>query len=203
MQNANVYEFWPRSGRIKILLLVVPPWNILCWFLWIMFSPFVWLLTRATAHLRPPTPLREVVKSFLLAPIGLGTVLYTVCSRAEKKRMVDFEQRVKQAGLWLVAQLAAKGIQVTRTEFARGELCYAVVSAISPEQREAYQEAYREALQAFPDLPSACLCRHAFPIEPLDEDWARSVGIDEYGKRYGNSDRLWGSAKQHAKKVTV
>ena len=202
MQNANVYEFWPRSRRIKILLLVVPPWNIMCWLMWIMMLPLTFVLSLSMPHGRP-APLWEYVKDLLLAPIRCASFLYTISSRREKQRMKDFEKRVREAGLWLVARLASKGIQVRWTECVQGGLCYAVASVLLPEQREAYQEVYGEALHAFPDLPPACLCRYAFPIEPLNEAWAQSVGISEYGKRYGNSDRLWGSAKEHAKKVTV
>lgn len=55
-----------------------------------------------------------------------------------------------------------------------------ITAEVAPEQWSAYRGVYAEAIRRFTALSPKDICHNAEPLEPLNEEWARSIGINEY-----------------------
>ncbi len=97
-----------------------------------------------------------------------------------------YERKAK----WIAKELKKKGIQLSL--FGIGDdLCYyrynalykacEVQADLKSKDVEAYQEVYARAIKKFSwTFTPYQLCRAAYPEWPLNREWAKNIGVDEY-----------------------
>lgn len=137
-------------------------------------------------------------------------------------------RKLQKASKWVASELRKSGITVrgnygisnipSRGDDVEFEAsghdwlkdCSEVWTNITPSQFQPYRDVYARAIEHFPHLSPAQLCKGALPREPLNREWAKQISISEYFADEFCSpcvdcgtvrrwDILWGNDESHKK----
>ena len=167
--------FW----TLCVIAMILPPWNIIWWCIGAILH-MRGKLDNGTGGLGDGAIPPMFALTFAPVILPLFIIAFPLQNRWERRRYERTKNRLVAAAHWIAEQLRQAGITVTAADFTPlARACY-VRADLLPGQEHAYRDMYARALKRFPTFTPRELCCGALPLEPLNREWALSVGITEY-----------------------